>query len=73
MFNNPDNLTPEQYLETAVRPEDCCYIIFGAEARRNGTLYFTINRVIWDRDDNRVLSEDHAFFWQDSPAWLTGD
>jgi hypothetical protein len=67
MLNNELNLTPEQYQNIAERPEDRDYIIFAHEERRRTGLYHVLYRIVWGRNGESEIMEDHAFHFQDSP------
>lgn len=72
MWNNPNNLTADQMLYNAMTDvtEHQVYFPFLAPERINGGLYYTLYRIVWDRDDVPVLMRDHAFFHSDVPQHL---
>ena len=70
MYNNPLGATPATYLGCALKPSDRDYIIFGVDEVRNNARYYSIYRVVWQRDGSKSLHRDHSFFWKDAPDWL---
>jgi len=72
MFNNPDNLTADQMLYNAMTgvTDHPVYLPFLAPERIRNVLYYTLYRIVWDRDDVPSLMRDHAFFHADVPEKL---
>ena len=73
MFNNPLDLSADQYMEHYTRNGDEQYRIFAVAERRRCGLYHVLYRLVWDRDGNVTLSEDHAFHFSNSPDWILGE
>ena len=74
MYNNPYNLTAEEFCDSygVYQTDPVPYVIFGAQVVRDGGLYYTINRIVRNRDNTYTLMEDHAWFHSETPDWLIG-
>lgn len=71
MFNNPNNLSPEEYMGQAERPQDRCYVLFGYEDMQRCGLTHTLYRVVWDGDNVPSIMRDFQWMFYESPEWLT--
>lgn len=75
MFNNPYNLTAEEFCDSyGVDQTDSVHsVVFASQVVRNNALYYTLNRLVRQRDNTYTLIEDHAWFHREAPAWLLSD
>lgn len=72
MYNNPQNLAPDEFLGQAQRPEDVCYLQFAAVERGTCGLMHTIYRIVWDRKGTPEILRDFSWFHYESPPWVRG-